>query len=90
MSEICFLLKTYGPQEESALVQRGSQGDLLLIAFCRSSPTHRATRTAAVHRGMGLPFSRALPVPLPSGAPTSPCAPANLAAYGGPYSQGGP
>ena len=35
-SEICFLLKTYGPQEESALFQRGSQGDLLLTPFSRA------------------------------------------------------
>ena len=55
-SEICFLLKTYGPQEESALFQRGSQGDLLLIAFSRSSPTHTATRTAAGARRRWLPL----------------------------------
>ena len=36
LSEICFLLKTYGPQEESVLFQQGSQGELLLTAFSRA------------------------------------------------------
>jgi hypothetical protein len=36
LSEICFLLKTYGPQEESVLFQQGPQGELLLTAFSRA------------------------------------------------------
>ena len=34
-SEICFLVKTYGPQQESALFEQGPQGELLLTDFSR-------------------------------------------------------
>ncbi len=36
LSEICYLLKTYGPQQESALFQQGPQGELLLTDFSRT------------------------------------------------------
>ena len=36
LSEICFLLKTYGPQEGSALFTQGPQGELILTAFSRA------------------------------------------------------
>ena len=34
-SEICFLLKTYGPQREGALFEQGPQGELLLTDYSR-------------------------------------------------------
>ena len=36
LSEICYLLKAYGPQQESALFQQGPQGELLLTDFSRT------------------------------------------------------
>ena len=36
MSEICYLLKAFGPQTESALFQQGPQGELLLTDFSRN------------------------------------------------------
>ena len=36
LSEICFLLKTYGPKEERELFKQGPQGELLLTAFSRA------------------------------------------------------
>ena len=36
MSEICYLLKTHGPQQESALFLQGPQGELLLTDFSRA------------------------------------------------------
>ena len=36
LSEICYLNKKYGPQEESELFKHGPQGELLLTAFSRA------------------------------------------------------
>ena len=36
LSEMCYLLKAYGPKQESALFQQGPQGELLLTDFSRT------------------------------------------------------